>query len=520
MLRCIVLCTACLLLPAMRVEAETQAPSPIAGTIINLRGDLYQVQVGSESTVFLVTPDGIILVDPLTREAAIWLRGVFADRFPGRPVRHVILTSHRVERAEGAAQFGSAQLVGHKTFNDQLAGARRRLPATLSDLDDNGNGVLDREELQDDPRAAFVRARDRNSDGRVAPDELFAGVNSVATTFWDRHAIMLGGRTIELVYTGAPYGDASIAVHFPAERIVFVDRQPDLSGNFLAESSRPRDVAKWARAIAALPVDAVITSRGSATPHREIVDAARYLEDLFAEVATAYESGRSAAYVQTSPALAAHSGAAYDAHRAQHIAAIFRRLRIVRVGVHGVGALNMLGPAATYCASFTACQRPRSAPGAATGASISMQRVIGVAEITFADQSLAWRTSPAFDDVFAHRETIGSFLAGYASPPGRRLAVNLLGGMSYIVSSAQGLARIKPGFTGIGDRRLIERRHSAFGVTGAADVVVALGRGVDIVAPIRLTHAALDDVYWPGPLFMQAGIGFRYRVYRYGMSVR
>jgi len=40
--------------------------------IMQIRGDLYYVS-GSANTVFLVTPDGIILADPVSTDQATWL---------------------------------------------------------------------------------------------------------------------------------------------------------------------------------------------------------------------------------------------------------------------------------------------------------------------------------------------------------------------------------------------------------------------------------------------------------------
>ena len=43
-------------------------------TISRLRGSLYKVQDGRECTVFLVTPQGIVLGDPLSTPTAQWLK--------------------------------------------------------------------------------------------------------------------------------------------------------------------------------------------------------------------------------------------------------------------------------------------------------------------------------------------------------------------------------------------------------------------------------------------------------------
>ena len=41
-----------------------------------------ELRNGQQTTVFLVTPEGIILADPLRRDTALWLKGELGARFP------------------------------------------------------------------------------------------------------------------------------------------------------------------------------------------------------------------------------------------------------------------------------------------------------------------------------------------------------------------------------------------------------------------------------------------------------
>jgi len=52
--------------------AVAQPDNDQAPEIRPLRGDLYQVRVGSRVAVFAVTPAGIVVVDPLGRATAMW----------------------------------------------------------------------------------------------------------------------------------------------------------------------------------------------------------------------------------------------------------------------------------------------------------------------------------------------------------------------------------------------------------------------------------------------------------------
>ena len=91
----LVLCTLAL---ASGASAQ-QPPAPQRG-IVNVTGQLYRAQNNNHYTVFLVTPEGIIMSDPINRDFARWLKGEFATRFKV-PVRYVLYTHRDWDHASG-----------------------------------------------------------------------------------------------------------------------------------------------------------------------------------------------------------------------------------------------------------------------------------------------------------------------------------------------------------------------------------------------------------------------------------
>ncbi|HKE83636.1 MAG TPA: hypothetical protein VKB50_07780 [Vicinamibacterales bacterium] len=75
-----------LLAAALVVRAQPRGP---AREIIPLAGDLYRARNGNWYAIFLVTPDGIILGDPINPAFATWLKEELAKRFTV-PVRYVV----------------------------------------------------------------------------------------------------------------------------------------------------------------------------------------------------------------------------------------------------------------------------------------------------------------------------------------------------------------------------------------------------------------------------------------------
>ena len=81
--------------------------------ITQVKGDLYRARNGNWYTVFLVTPAGIILGDPINETFSPWLKGELDTRFPGKPVRYVVYShSHFDHAAGGGALFWGAVMTG------------------------------------------------------------------------------------------------------------------------------------------------------------------------------------------------------------------------------------------------------------------------------------------------------------------------------------------------------------------------------------------------------------------------
>ena len=94
-----------------------QGQKPPVRSIAQVTGGLYRVQNNEHYTVFYVTPAGIILADPISADAAAWLKAELARRFPNVPVRYVIYSHHHQDHASGAAVFDdTAELVAHENF--------------------------------------------------------------------------------------------------------------------------------------------------------------------------------------------------------------------------------------------------------------------------------------------------------------------------------------------------------------------------------------------------------------------
>jgi glyoxylase-like metal-dependent hydrolase (beta-lactamase superfamily II) len=497
-------------------EAQTVDAPARALSISRIRGDLYQVDTDSGTTVFLLTPDGIILGDPLDRFMAPVLRRELETRLAGRAVRYIVHSHHRVDRAEGAAAFPrEAVLVAHANFNAEVDEARRRSLAPFADVDVNRSGRLDASELNAAPRGADLKTYDQNGDGAVTPGELYSRIQKITSDYVSRRTIALGGKTVELIHLPPAFGTDETAVHFPDERVLFLENAPSPSQPFTFGSRRPRDLLLWLDAIAAIPFDTLLTGGGEAASATDVQALRNYIADLFAGVSAGYEAGQAIAQLQAGSWLDAHRGTVHYQRRREHIEHLYRTLRVFSFALQGSGAAASVGGTDAYCGTFAECSWGGAVPTGTAGIIASYRRVVAVAELTFAGQTLASRSSPDYDDAFAHRQSSVSVLGGYGFNQGRRLSYTLLGGASYIVADRQGLMRLKGWYLPTGGRHPIQDRYQRLAYIGGADALWSVRRGLGLVVPLRVTYMPGEaSERWPGPLSVQAGIGLRWLTFR------
>ncbi len=174
MTRILRLCVAAMLLIAgtLIIVAPAFAQNEPKRAITKIAGDLYRFQNNFHFSVFLVTPDGVIVTDPINAEAATWLKAEIKKRF-NKPIRYLILSHDHSDHSSGGEIFAdTATVIAHENAKATIVGESR--PTAIPDL-----------------------------------------------TFSDRMTVSLGGKQVELIYVGASHSDNLIVMNFPAERTLF-----------------------------------------------------------------------------------------------------------------------------------------------------------------------------------------------------------------------------------------------------------------------------------------------------------
>jgi glyoxylase-like metal-dependent hydrolase (beta-lactamase superfamily II) len=325
------------------------APRPAAREIIQVAADLYRARNGNWYTIFLVTPAGIILGDPINLEFARWLRPQLDERFKV-PVRYVVYSHSHFDHAAGGEVFAdTATFVAHENMLRNMDGRYPHMPGDM--LDRNDNGVIDPAEI-DLPSTTrpgvcgmgptFFQSQDHNKDGKVTPAELQRDIRKPDIVYSDRMRIELGGRAVELLHPGLNHSDDATVMFFPAERTVFAteflaDALVSTNIRSLPSACGPFDgspMSEWIRSYAvveALDFDVLAPGHGSLFKKADVTEARIFFEDLRREVSAGLAAGKSLQELQKTITLSKYKDwANYERLRAANIAAAYDNLKLYK----------------------------------------------------------------------------------------------------------------------------------------------------------------------------------------------
>jgi len=284
-----------------------------AREIIKVTDSLYRTRNGAWYGLVFVTPEGILLADPISPDFAAWVKTELDRRFPGVPVRYVVYSHSHWDHIEGGSVFAeTARFVAQEGVLRNMDGRYPHMPGDMNDR--NNNGQFELEEIVGPAMAHpgicgmpanFFQTHDRNKDGHMTPAEYYADVRRPDVVYSDRMEITLGGKVVQLVFPGKNHADDGTVIVFPSERVAFsadfpadalvgtsLKSLPSACGNF---DNHP--MAEWIRSyktIEGLDFDLLVGGHGSALFKKsDIADARQFFEDLKAEVTAGMSQGKS-----------------------------------------------------------------------------------------------------------------------------------------------------------------------------------------------------------------------------------
>lgn len=264
--------------PAIAQEAKR--------SITKIAGDLYRFQNNFHYSVFLVTSDGIIATDPISPDAARWLKQELKVRFNSQ-VKYLIYShDHRDHSAGGEVFAPEATVIAHENARAAIIGEKR--PTAVPDI-----------------------------------------------TFTDRMTVTLGGKSVELIYLGLSHSDNMIVMHFPKERAVYTVDFISVKGlpyKNLSDAYFP----EWIDAVKkveAMDFDILVPGHGPTGTKADATEYRQYLQALYQAVLAAARKGQTLDEMKNSIMLDEFKHLSmYDKWRELNIEGMYRQVSLHRRG--------------------------------------------------------------------------------------------------------------------------------------------------------------------------------------------
>jgi glyoxylase-like metal-dependent hydrolase (beta-lactamase superfamily II) len=336
---CTVLLATAFALAALTPAASAQQRSLYQQTtykgqeIGKLTGEIYYARMDDYVSVFMVTPQGIILAEPIGVEFATWLKGEMTRRF-NVPVKYVIYSHSHWDHASGGSVYAdTARFIGHENMlkNVAMPPANTPLPANVRAQDKNGNGSIGQDEAQGNLKSMFTMY-DADHDGSLSGAEVVRGplqfVSAPELTYTDRVNINLGGKRVEIISKPTTHADDNTIVRFiDGTNVLFasdwitVRRLP-----FGGDVALKEEIART-RMVEAMDFEHFICSHGLLGKKADVISNIRYREELRDAVAKAIAAGQTLEQAQASVLMDAYKGwEFYEQQRPANVAGTYRAL--------------------------------------------------------------------------------------------------------------------------------------------------------------------------------------------------
>jgi glyoxylase-like metal-dependent hydrolase (beta-lactamase superfamily II) len=255
--------------------------------ITQIKGDLYRFKNNFHYWVFYVTPDGVIVTDPINADAARWLKAEIKQRF-NKSIKYLIYSHDHRDHSAGGEVFANdgAIVISHLRTKAVIMGEKR--PTAVPNI-----------------------------------------------TFKHKLNLELGGAKVELRFLGKNHSDNMIVMRFPKERVLYaVDFIPvkTVAYKALSDAYLPGWIKSLNR-VEKMDFDILVPGHGQVGTKADVTLFKDYMRDLYKQVVAAARAGKSLEETKTSVDLSKFKDMAMFAKWGpQNIEGAYRNIQLHRPG--------------------------------------------------------------------------------------------------------------------------------------------------------------------------------------------
>ncbi len=278
--------------------------------------DLYFLTGVVGNVAFLVTGEGVLVVDSGTKPSHGDAILAEIARLTDKPVKYLILTHYHFDHVLGAQRFPEdVTVIAHENFlknQKEFNGPNLKkmieetYPKRISEAEAK---LASLEGAGEEKLAAAAEALEKAKADLAESKEIVLVYPD--KTYDDAMAIRLGGHEIRLIYPGASHTSGNTLVHFVDLKavhmgdILFYKRHPYI--DWKAGSNTENWIATLER-VSGWDVEVVIPGHGELTDKSGLTWKIEYLSDLRAEVGEAVKAGKSLEEAKESVKMEKYSG--------------------------------------------------------------------------------------------------------------------------------------------------------------------------------------------------------------------
>jgi glyoxylase-like metal-dependent hydrolase (beta-lactamase superfamily II) len=255
----------------------------------HLTGSIYYARMDDYVSVFMVTPDGIVLVEPIGTEFATWLKGEMNSRFHV-PVKYVIYSHSHWDHASGSKVYAdTARFIGQENILKNLANIPPNTRAPVN----------------------------------MQPPDL---------TYTDRLNINLGGKRVEVISRPTAHASDNSLVRFvDGSNVLFASDW--ITVHRLPFGPISPDEIPMVKAVEAMDFEYFVCSHGKLGKKEDVTLNLRYREELRDAVAKAIAAGQTLEQAQASVLMENYKDwEFYQQQRPQNVAGTYRALAAAQTG--------------------------------------------------------------------------------------------------------------------------------------------------------------------------------------------